>query len=79
MSIALDRLDLISPIIDFSGGSFEYEGKKGSITLPFNFVEKDEIVGRGAKHMLVSGIKEHNQTEMNELVEKYNGRKSGNL
>jgi hypothetical protein len=79
MSIALDRLDLTSPTIDFSGGVFEYEGKKGSITLPFSFVKKDEIVGHGEKHMLVSGIKEYNQAEMNELVEKYNGRKSGNL
>ncbi|MBN1379139.1 MAG: DUF3581 family protein [Gammaproteobacteria bacterium] len=72
MSIELDRLDLTSPEIDFSKALFEYEGKRGDIRLPFNFIEKGEIVGRGEKHMVVSGVMKYDAAAMDALIKKYN-------
>ena len=78
MSIELDRLDLTAPAIDFSGATFEYEGKRGSITLPFGLVEDGETVGRGEKYMLISGIREYNKEDMDVLIRMYSDYKSNN-
>lgn len=75
MSIDLDRLDLTAPTLVFTQPKFEYEGKRGNITLPFDLIENDEIVGRGEKHLVVSGIKPYDEIEITELVAQYNRRK----
>lgn len=75
MSIDLDRLDLTAPKLVFTQPKFEYEGKRGNITLPFDLIENDEVVGRGEKHMVVSGIKPYDEIAITELVADYNRRK----
>ncbi len=75
MSIDLDRLDLTAPKLVFAQPKFEHEGKRGNITLPFDLIENDEVVGRGEKHMVVSGIKPYDETAIAELVAEYNSRK----
>lgn len=75
MSIDLDRLDLSSPTLVFTQPKFDYDGKRGNITLPFDFVENDEVVGRGEKHMIVSGIKPYDEAATAALVADYNARK----
>ncbi len=75
MSIDLDKLELTDPVLEFGEPEFEYEGKRGNITLRFNLLENGEIVGRGEKHMLVSGIKEYCPTAISELINIYNDRK----
>jgi hypothetical protein len=75
MAIELDRLDICAPTLAPSKPSFNYEGKRGSITLRFNLIENDEIVGRGEKHMLVSGIQSYIEEAMDGLISAYNDSK----
>lgn len=75
MSIELDRLDLDSPTLVASEPVFINEGKRGAITLKFNLIENNEVVGRGEKHMLVSGILDYNAEAMNGLIDNYNASK----
>ena len=75
MAIELDRLDICAPTLAPSKPSFNYEGKRGSITLRFNLIENDEIVGRGEKHMLVSGIPRYLEEAMDGLISAYNDSK----
>ena len=76
MILHLDRLDAESPTLYPTESLFECEGKRGRITLAFDFVENNKIVGRGEKHMLVSGIKEYDESAMHDLVTVYGGLKS---
>ena len=75
MAIELDRLDICAPTLAPSKPSFNYEGKRGSITLRFNLIENGEIVGRGEKHMLVSGIQNYIEETMNGLINAYSASK----
>ena len=74
MSIHLDNVDVKAPALVFADPVFDYTGKRGSITLPFDLVENDEVIGRGEKHMLVSGIKSYDEAAMGALIDAYNNR-----
>lgn len=75
MSIELDRLDLSAPTLVASNPEFIFEGKRGSITLRFNLIENDEVVGRGEKHMLVSGIQSYDADAIERLITDYSNSK----
>lgn len=75
MEIELDRLDISAPTLVASEPSFNFEGKRGSITLRFNLIENDVVVGRGEKHMLVSGILNYDAEAMQGLITDYSNSK----
>ena len=75
MAIELDRLDISAPKLEASEPEFIFEGKRGSITLRFNLIENGEVVGRGEKHMLVSGIQSYNEEAMQGLITAYSNSK----
>lgn len=75
MSIELDRLDITAPTLVASNPEFVFEGKRGSITLRFNLIENDKVVGRGEKHMLVSGIQSYDAEAMQGLITSYSNSK----
>lgn len=59
MLIDLERLDLvdIELELDKEKTTFDCNGKRGNICLAFNLIAHGETVGRGEKHMVVSGLK----------------------
>ncbi len=73
MVLNLENLDAQSPRIEPTESLFECEGKRGLITLAFDFIENEKVVGRGEKHMLVSGIKEYSESAMHDLISVYGG------
>ncbi|USD42273.1 DUF3581 domain-containing protein [Vibrio sp. SCSIO 43135] len=75
MEVEFDRLDLTHPEVDFTGATFEVEGKRGVVTLNFAFKEGDEIVGKGVKRMVASGLKPYDQESVDDLVNRFNARK----
>lgn len=75
MSIELDSLDITAPTLVASNPEFIFEGKRGSITLRFNLIENDVVVGRGEKHMLVSGIQSYDADAMDGLITNYSNSK----
>lgn len=72
MSVQFDRTDIKNPILEPLQPIFTYEGKRGSLTLPFNWKDGDELVGKGEKIMLVSGVVDYDKPAMDELIERYN-------
>ncbi|NND67653.1 MAG: DUF3581 family protein, partial [Halioglobus sp.] len=57
----------------------EMSGKRGAVRMVFNFVENGEIVGRGRKSMLLSGLREYDQSAMDEMVARYYAAKDAYL
>ncbi len=75
MSIDMDRLDFEQPALQIDHNELEINGKRGSVLLAFNFVDAGEIVGRGRKHMLLSGLREYDEEIIKQAIAIYNDRK----
>lgn len=81
MLIDLERLDLtnIKLELDKEKTVFEVNGKRGNACLAFNLTADQQIIGRGEKHMLVSGLKPFDKAAMDRLVADYAGWKKDYL
>jgi hypothetical protein len=75
MIIDLERLDIKTPRLEIDHNELELNGKRGNILLAFNLVENGEIVGRGKKHMLVSGLREYDKAASEAAIASFNQRK----
>ncbi len=75
MIIDLDRLDIEQPLLQGDYNKLEISGKRGSVELAFNLVEGGDIVGRGKKHMLLSGLREYDEKVSSDAIARYNEKK----
>jgi hypothetical protein len=75
MSISLDRLDIRNPTLQLDQSTLEINGKRGNAVLTFNFVESGKIVGRGEKHLLLSGLREYDEHAVNGVVVAIDARR----
>ena len=77
MLIDLQRLDLtdVSLELDKEKTQFECNGKRGKVCLAFCLIANGEKIGRGEKHMIVSGLKPYDQTVVDELIADYSQNK----
>lgn len=79
MEVEFSRLDLTHPEVEFSGATFDIEGKRGTVTLNFNFKEDGIVIGKGVKRMVASGLKPYSEEAIDDLVERFNARKDAFL
>ncbi len=75
MELDFTRLDLTCPTVELTESEIDVEGKRGSVTLNFCFKENGEVVGTGRKRMVMSGLKPYCQDDIDDLVNRFNGRK----
>ncbi|MGF1722291.1 DUF3581 domain-containing protein [Vibrio kyushuensis] len=75
MEVEFDRLDLTHPEVDYTGATFDVDGKRGIVTLNFDFKEDGVVVGKGVKRMVASGLKPYVQESVDDLVNRFNERK----
>lgn len=75
MIIDLDRLDIEQPLLQGDYNKLEISGKRGSVELAFNLVDGGEVVGRGKKHMLLSGLREYDEKASSDAIARYNEKK----
>jgi hypothetical protein len=76
MFIHLDELDFSEVKLQLTTPSLIIEGKRGKATLPFDLISNGKIIGHGKKHMLLSGLRDYDQTTIDTLVNGYNLKKS---
>ena len=75
MSIDLDTLDIAKPTLEVDHNEVVINGKRGEAHLAFNLVEAGEVVGRGKKRMILSGLREYEKQAMDDIVVNLNQRK----
>jgi Protein of unknown function (DUF3581) len=75
MTIDLDRLDIDNPVLEVDRKEISTSGKRGEVSLVFNLVEAGNIVGRGKKRIILSGLREYDKLAMDEAVTNYKQRK----
>lgn len=76
MSIELQDTECDEFDLDFTQSTLKVDGKKGEVDLHFNIVSKQKVVGTGCKHMLVGGLREYQQDDIDELITEYNSIKA---
>jgi Protein of unknown function (DUF3581) len=76
MRISLDTLDIDSVELKMTGSKFRLYGKRGDVALNYDISCNDEVVGRGQKKMVLSGLREYDQGKIDALVETFSGLKS---
>ena len=74
MVIDLDTLDISGALLESDGHRVEINGKRGSVDLAFHLVSNGEIVGRGKKCMLLSGLKPYDKQLNAEAINRYEER-----
>ena len=71
MSFKLDHLDIQSPTLELADSTLEVQGKRGTVSLQFNVVDNGQVVGQGCKTLVLSGLREYDESKVQELVEGY--------
>lgn len=75
MRISLDTLDIDSISLSLTDNIFRLYGKRGDVALNYDLYCNGERVGKGQKKMVLSGLREFDQSKIDALVEVYTGRK----
>jgi hypothetical protein len=73
MSFELDRLDRSDLELVLVSSRLEVNGRRGAARLGFEFRSDGEAIGQGAKSLVLSGLREHDRTALQGLVERYVG------
>ncbi|MEE8060000.1 MAG: DUF3581 family protein [Pseudomonadales bacterium] len=73
MLIDLDRLDLtnIELELDKEKTVMDVSGKRGNLCLAFKLKVGKEVIGRGEKHMVVSGLKPYDKEVVQQVIADY--------
>ena len=75
MTIDLDRLDVQNPVLVGGDHKIDIDGKRGNVELRFNLVEEGEVVGRGAKKLVLGGLREYDEDAMAAAIADFDQRK----
>lgn len=75
MFIHLDKLDFTEVKLQLTTPTLTVDGKRGKATLPFDLISDGKVIGHGKKHMLLSGLRDYDQSIIDGLIAHYNDKK----
>ncbi|MDH5184502.1 MAG: DUF3581 domain-containing protein [Gammaproteobacteria bacterium] len=75
MLINISRLDIKDPRLELTHSTFSGDGKRGNVSLEFSIISAGEVVGTGKKNLILSGLRDFEQKNIDQLVESYSQRK----
>jgi len=75
MTIDLDRLDFENPQLELTHPVIEVDRKRGNVRLEFCLKADGEVVGRGEKAMVISGLLAYDEEKVQAMVDNYVTRK----
>jgi len=75
MTIDLDRLDIHLPSLEMDHSEVAINGKRGEVQMAFNLVDSGNVVGRGRKRMILSGLRQYEQQAMDAITADLNQRR----
>jgi len=79
MEIHLDKLTGKNITLALSDSILQSSGKKGEVRLEFTILADGDVIGHGAKNMLLSGLRDYDQNQLDEVIHSYAQRKSSYL
>lgn len=76
MRIALDTLNIDEVSLTLADSQFRLYGKRGDVALNFDLSSNGELVGKGQKKLVLTGLREFDQSKVDELIHAYDQRKT---
>ena len=76
MALDLQRLDLVSPVLELAETRLDVRGKRGKAHLTFYVKNAGEVVGMGRKKLVLSGLRAFDEAKLNRLVERFDARRT---
>lgn len=76
MSIDLEHFPSEGISLGLTDARLDIDGKKGLVSLAFSISSGDHEVGHGTKNMVLSGLREYDQTQMDLVISNYNESKA---
>ncbi len=76
MSVDLNSVDITEPALELSETRLSVNGKRGDAAVTFNVKCDDEIVGKGVKKLVLSGLREYDQSQIDQVVQSYGEHKN---
>ena len=76
MDFSLNPIDESEISITYIDSDFEKQGKRGYVTLNFDFDQNRKSIGCGKKQLLISGLRPYDESEMNKIIESFLNRKN---
>ena len=76
MSLQLDQLNLNNPTLKLSQTTLKIDGKRGDAHLHFDVLDGATLIGRGVKHLILSGLRPFEQGAVDIMVSDYLGWQS---
>ncbi|GAD79464.1 DUF3581 family protein [Vibrio ezurae] len=76
MKLEFSRFDIKQPTVDLTSATFDVTGKRGVVTLNFEFKGEGQVIGKGCKRMIASGLIPWVEEEMMAYVDKFNEAKA---
>jgi len=71
MAFEFEHLDVKAPSLKLSNSTLEVNGKRGKVRIEFDVLDGDQKVGFGCKSMVLSGLREYQQSEVESLINLY--------
>jgi len=75
MRINMLSLDILDPQLELTDSTLSVDGKRGNVSLIFSIKSADKIVGSGRKNLIISGLRQFEQANIDQLVNNYSDRK----
>ncbi len=75
MSFKLEHFDFSRPELKLSETSLQVSGKRGDVELHFNIMDGDRAVGTGLKKLVLSGLREYEESAVQGMCDLYDSRK----
>lgn len=76
MEICLDKLSGSHLTLELKNAALKKNGKKGEVRLEFSILSDGEAIGHGAKNLLLSGLREYDAAQLDDVITSYAQRKS---
>jgi hypothetical protein len=71
MTFDLNHLDFTNPALELTSATLDENGKRGDAQIHFRVKAGAETAGTGSKKLVLSGLREYDHNQIQELSEKY--------
>ncbi len=76
MKLAFDRFSESAPNVELNNCQFDVNGKRGMVTMNFDLTSDNQLIGKGEKQIIMSGLREYEQNSIDELVNTYDDKRN---
>ncbi|MDX1352475.1 MAG: DUF3581 domain-containing protein [Thiomicrorhabdus sp.] len=76
MAFEFDHLEIQNPTLKLANSTLTVEGKRGTVRIEFDVLDNQNKVGSGYKTMVLSGLREYEQSQVDQLINLYETSKT---